>query len=137
MKPIVARLVPLACGLIFGAGLVVSGMVDTDNVKGFLDIAGIWKPDLALVMGGAILAGLPLFQWTQRRGKALDGNAVETPPKVVDLRLIAGAAIFGVGWGLSGICPGPALVWLGVSPLTIAPFLLAVAAGAFLADRCR
>jgi len=99
MKRLAAWLIPLLCGLIFGAGLVVSGMVDTNNVKGFLDVAGTWKPALALVMACAILVGLPLFQWTQRHGKALDGGALETPPKVVDPRLIAGAAIFGVGWG--------------------------------------
>lgn len=137
MKRVTILLVPLIAGLVFGVGLVVSGMIDTRNVKGFLDITGTWKPALALVMVGAILVGLPLFQWAQRRGKALHGDPLETPPKIVDFRLVAGAAIFGIGWGLSGICPGPALVWLGFAPQTIAPFLLAAAAGAGLANLLR
>ncbi len=133
MKAPLSSLLALGFGLLFGAGLILSGMIDPAKVKGFLDVAGVWRPALAFVMGAAILVALPAFQWTRRRGKALTGEALETPAQAIDARLIAGAALFGVGWGLSGICPGPAIVWLGVSPMTIAPFVLALIAGALMA----
>ncbi|ESQ91093.1 hypothetical protein ABAC460_07310 [Asticcacaulis sp. AC460] len=126
---------PLGFGLLFGLGLIVSGMIDTANVLGFLDIAGDWRPALALVMGGAVAVALPLFQWTRRRGKAFNGAEPESPPARIDRRLIVGAGIFGIGWGLSGICPGPGIVWLGLGIDQVWPFLVAVAAGAWLADR--
>jgi len=134
MKTFLSALLTLGFGVLFGAGLVLSGMIDPAKVQGFLDIAGVWRPALAFVMGAAVLVALPFFQWTRRRGKALTGEGLEAPPQVIDVRLIAGAAIFGVGWGLSGICPGPAIVWLGLSPAAIAPFVLAVIAGALLAE---
>lgn len=127
-------LTPLGLGLWFGIGLVVSGMIYTANVKGFLDLAGAWRPGLTLVMGGAVLVALPIFQWVNRRGQALDGTSVEPPSRVIDARLIFGAAIFGIGWGMAGICPGPALVWLGIDPLAILPFIAALIAGNILVD---
>ncbi len=137
MKALAPIGLALAFGLLFGFGLIVSGMVDTANVKGFLDVAGTWRPALAFVMGAAVLVALPLFQWTRRRGRALGGEDLETPPKIIDARLLVGAAIFGVGWGLSGICPGPGIVWLGIEPTAIAPLILAVIAGAVLAHLFR
>lgn len=137
MKGAVLSFLALVFGLVFGAGLILSGMIDTANVKGFLDITGTWKPALLFVMGGAVLVALPLFQWAIRKGKALNGAALETPPQKPDARLLIGAAIFGVGWGLSGICPGPGIVWLGIDPLSVLPFIIAVVAGAFLADLFR
>ena len=134
MKAPLSSLLALGFGLLFGAGLILSGMIDPARVKGFLDVAGVWRPALAFVMGAAILVALPAFQWARRRGRALTGEVLETPPQAIDARLIAGAALFGVGWGLSGICPGPAIVWLGVSPMTIAPFVLALIAGALMAQ---
>ena len=134
MKTALPILLALGFGLLFGAGLILSGMTDPAKVKGFLDIAGVWRPALAVVMGVAVLGAFPAFQWTRRRGKALNGEALEAPPRAIDLRLMIGAAIFGVGWGLSGICPGPAIVWLGLSPMTIAPFVLALVAGVLLAE---
>ncbi|MFT4074657.1 MAG: YeeE/YedE family protein [Asticcacaulis sp.] len=127
-------LTPLGFGLLFGMGLVVSGMIDTANVKGFLDISGAWRPGLGLVMGGAVLVALPIFQWVNRRGQALDGTPVEPPSRLIDIRLIGGAALFGIGWGIAGICPGPALVWLGIDPLAILPFIAALITGNLIAD---
>ncbi|MGN6423848.1 MAG: DUF6691 family protein [Asticcacaulis sp.] len=131
MKAVMKNVWALIFGLLFGAGLVISGMTDTANVKGFLDITGHWRPALALVMGGAVLTALPLFRLAQRRGQVMAG---QIPPARIDARLLIGAGIFGVGWGLSGVCPGPALVWLGVDPAQIAPFVIAVLVGAGLAD---
>ena len=133
MRPILSAVVALGFGLMFGIGLVLSGMTDPANVKAFLDVAGGWRPALAFVMGAAVLVALPIFQWTRRRGKALTADTLEAPPQTIDAPLLIGAAIFGIGWGLSGICPGPAIVWLGLSPAAIVPFLLAVIAGALLA----
>ncbi len=134
MKRFVTLAASLVFGLMFGAGLVLSGMIDTRNVKGFLDVTGTWRPALIFVMGAAVLVALPLFQWTTRRAKALTGAEVETLPRIVDARLVIGAAIFGAGWGLSGICPGPGIVWLGIKPLEVAPFIGAVLIGSCLAD---
>jgi len=133
MRPVLSVVFALGFGLMFGFGLILSGMADPANVKGFLDVAGVWRPALAFVMGAAVLVALPIFQWTRRRGKALTADALEAPPQTIDAPLLIGAAIFGVGWGLSGICPGPAVVWLGLSPAVIGPFLLAVVVGALLA----
>ena len=133
MRPVLSAVVALGFGLMFGIGLIVSGMTDPANVKAFLDVAGAWRPALAFVMGAAVLVALPIFQWTRRRGKALTADTLEAPPRTIDAPLLIGAAIFGIGWGLSGICPGPAVVWLGLSPAAIGPFLLAVIVGALLA----
>jgi len=133
MRPVLSAVFALGFGLMFGFGLILSGMTDPANVKGFLDVAVAWRPALAFVMGAAVLVALPIFQWTRRRGKALTTDTLEAPPQTIDAPLLIGAAIFGIGWGLSGICPGPAIVWLGLSPAAIVPFLLAVIAGALLA----
>ena len=128
----------LLAGLVFGTGLVLSDMINAGTVKGFLDFAGLWtghwQPALAFVMGAAVLVALPLFQWAIKRGRPLLGGSLDTPPSRPDARLLIGAAIFGIGWGLSGICPGPALVWLGMKPLDILPFIAALMAGSALAD---
>ena len=133
MKAILSALPALGFGLVFGIGLTLSGMVDPARVKGFLDVFGTWRPALAFVMGAAILVALPVFQWAKRRGQALSGGGPDAPPQTIDARLIVGAAIFGIGWGVAGICPGPAIVWLGLSPVAIAPFIVALIAGAWLA----
>ena len=133
MRAILSALPALGFGLVFGIGLTLSGMVDPARVKGFLDVSGTWRPALGFVMGAAILVALPLFQWARRRGKALGGEELDAPPQAIDARLVAGAAIFGIGWGVAGVCPGPAIVWLGLSPMAVAPFILALIAGAWLA----
>ena len=101
-------------GLIFGLGLLISGMVDPAKVLGFLDVAGRWNPQLAFVMGGAVLTAWPAFHLARRRGQTLFGEPLTLPKRwPVDRRLVGGAALFGIGWGLVGVCPGPSIVLLG------------------------
>lgn len=98
-------------GLVFGAGLIVSGMTNPAKVLGFLDLAGRWDPSLALVMAGAIAVGLVAFSIARRRNTTWLGLPLLIPVAThIDRRLVIGSALFGVGWGLAGICPGPALV---------------------------
>jgi len=106
-------LVALLAGLVFGAGLTVSQMVNPAKVLGFLDIFGNWDPSLALVMGGALAISCPAYYFAQKRGAAALGTLRLPTRRDIDLRLAAGAVIFGVGWGLVGFCPGPAIAALG------------------------
>lgn len=117
-------------GLLFGAGLIVSGMVDPFKVIGFLDIAGAWDPSLAFVMAGAVLVGLFAYRVAGRRTEAVLGGPMRLPAAAaVDRRLVLGSLAFGVGWGLAGFCPGPALVALGAGYAKAAAFVLAMLAG--------
>lgn len=117
-------------GLVFGAGLLLSGMANPAKVLGFLDITGRWDPSLALVMAGAIAVGLVAFGFAKQRSVSLLGVAMKLPTaRQVDRRLIAGSTLFGVGWGLAGFCPGPALVALGMGQSKAAVFVLAMLAG--------
>jgi len=103
----------LVAGVLFGLGLLISGMTNPANVLAFLDIAGDWNPALAFTMAGAVASAAPAFLYARRRRRTLLGEPQELPERArVDGRLLTGAAIFGVGWGMSGICPGPALVLL-------------------------
>jgi hypothetical protein len=130
-----ARLAALLAGLIFGVGLLVSGMTRPDKVIGFLDLAGDWDASLALVMGGAILVHFPLSQLILRRRQPLLDPRFHLPTRHdLDPKLIAGAALFGVGWGLGGYCPGPALVSAG-SGSTSALLFVAVMTVAMLAEQ--
>jgi uncharacterized membrane protein YedE/YeeE len=100
-------------GLIFGIGLIVSGMTNPAKVQGFLDLAGNWDPSLAFVMGGAILVGLVAFRFAGKRERSLLGEAMRLPTATrIDRRLVLGGLAFGAGWGLGGFCPGPALASL-------------------------
>ena len=109
----IATITPFLGGLLFGLGLLLAGMADPAKVLAFLDLAGAWDPSLALVMGGAIAAAAPAYAWAQRRQRTLLGAALQLPQaQRIDHRLITGSALFGAGWGLAGICPGPALVLL-------------------------
>ena len=100
-------------GSVFGLGLVISGMTDPNRVLAFLDFAGDWDPTLAFVMAGAIAIAAPGYALARRKKAAALGDAIALPPRQpVTLSLAVGAAIFGVGWGLSGICPGPTIVLL-------------------------
>jgi hypothetical protein len=102
-----------AAGLVFGIGLIVSGMSDPAKVLGFLDLAGEWDPSLAFVMGGAVLVGLAAFRIAGKRQRTLLGGALHLPTATrIDRRLVLGGLTFGVGWGLAGYCPGPALASL-------------------------
>ncbi len=104
-------LVALASGLLFGFGLLLSGMANPAKVLGFLDLAGAWDPSLALVMVGAIAVALLPLQWIQRRGTTLRGEPAQLPSgRQIDRRLVMGSLLFGAGWGVAGFCPGPALV---------------------------
>lgn len=116
-------------GLLFGLGLIVSGMADPGKVLGFLDLAGDWDPSLALVMAGAIAIGLPAFTlW--RRPRSWLGLPLQIPAsRTIDRRLIGGSLMFGVGWGLAGICPGPSIVLLGAGSAAAVKFVLAMLAG--------
>ena len=106
-----AGIYAFAAGLIFGLGLIVSGLADPARVLGFLDLAGLWNPTLAFVMGGAVLAASTGFAVLRRRRLSLSGEPMRWPQATrVDLRLAGGSLAFGVGWGLAGFCPGPALV---------------------------
>lgn len=124
------RLSEFLVGLLFGLGLLLSGMTDPGKVQGFLDLAGAWDPSLALVMGGAIVVGLGAFWLARRRTVAFLGGAMRLPQSQdIDRRLIAGALTFGVGWGLAGFCPGPGLVAMAAGEPKALAFVAAMAAG--------
>jgi len=114
-------LMALFAGLVFGLGLIVSGMTDPSKITGFLDLAGAWDPSLAFVMGGAIGVGLITFRFARTRSQAMLGGPMPLPAaRQIDRRLVLGGLTFGVGWGLAGYCPGPALASLatgGSKPL--------------------
>ena len=123
-------LAAFAAGLVFGIGLLLSGMADPGKVKGFLDLAGAWDPSLVFVMGGAILVGFFAFRFAGRRAQSFFGGAIQlSTRRDIDMRLLAGSAVFGIGWGLSGYCPGPALVSFGSGQDKAAVFVVAMLAG--------
>mgnify|MGYP000078217377 FL=1 len=123
-------LVTYLAGLIFGVGLCVSGMNRPEKVLGFLDIAGLWDPSLAFVMAGAIGVAFFAFRLAATRARAWLGDPMRLPTSTtVDRRLLAGSAIFGLGWGLAGVCPGPAIVDLGFLDPRAAVFVVAMLAG--------
>lgn len=126
----------LICGLMFGAGLALSGMTDTAKVLGFLDIFGQWIPDLAFVMGGAVAVTAFAFSVVLRRQRPLFAPAFSLPLSThIDGRLIAGSALFGIGWGLYGYCPGPGLAALVYGNAGAVSFVLSMLAGMGLATR--
>jgi len=117
-------------GFVFGVGLLVSGMANPAKVLGFLDLAGAWDPSLALVMAGAVAVGAAAFAFMKGRARTLLGAPVLLPgARKIDRRLIVGSLVFGVGWGLAGICPGPALVLAGAGSAKGLVFLAAMIAG--------
>jgi hypothetical protein len=128
-------IVPAIAGIVFAIGLLISGMTVPANVTAFLDVGGAWDPTLAFVMGSAIAVFAP-FAWLARRREApfFAEKFVWPTLKVIDVRLVGGAAIFGVGWGISGYCPGPALV-SAASSLTVFGFVAAMVVGSQLAAR--
>jgi uncharacterized membrane protein YedE/YeeE len=123
----------LVSGILFAVGLTVSQMINPAKVLNFLDITGSWDPTLALVMGGAALVTIPAFRFILKRPHPLFASRFHLPTKAnVDARLVAGAAIFGVGWGLAGLCPGPAITALATGLLPVVGFVAAMVAGAFI-----
>ena len=117
-------------GLLFGLGLIVAGMTNPAKILGFLDVTGKWDPSLALVMVGAIAVGLVAFALARRRTVSALGLPTQLPAvQDIDLRLVAGSLAFGIGWGLAGFCPGPAVVALGAGYLKAAVFVAAMLLG--------
>lgn len=120
----------LLSGLIFGLGLILAGMANPAKVLAFLDLAGLWDPSLALVMGGGIAMGSLAFALARRRTQSLLGLPMQLPTsRQLDRRLVGGSITFGIGWGLAGICPGPALVLLGSGSYKGMIFVVAMLAG--------
>lgn len=127
------NLVALLTGLLFGLGLVISGMTQPAKVVGFLNFFGDWDPSLAFVMGGAVVVNTIIFRLTKKRSRPLLGPKFHMPTKdEIDWRLIAGSALFGVGWGLAGYCPGPGITALVSMQAPALVFVGAMAAGMVL-----
>lgn len=117
-------------GLLFGFGLLMAGMTDPGKVLGFLDVFGSWDPSLAMVMGGAILVGFFAFTLAKKRTSNFFGGALHLPnSRQLDRPLVLGAALFGVGWGLAGFCPGPAVVSMAAGQVKALVFVMAMLAG--------
>lgn len=130
------RISAFVVGLVFGLGLIVSGMTDPGKVLGFLDLAGLWDPSLAFVMGGAIGVGLVAFAIAKKRTTSFLGGAMHlTASRAIDRRLVIGSLIFGVGWGIAGFCPGPAIVSLGAGQPKAIVFVIAMLLGMWLFER--
>jgi uncharacterized protein len=127
---LLSRFTEFLAGLLFGIGLILSGMTDPGKVLGFLDLFGLWDPSLALVMGGAILVGLVAFTLAKKRTQSILGGAMHLPRnQLIDKPLVMGSLLFGVGWGLAGFCPGPALVSMASGESKALIFVLAMVAG--------
>ena len=130
MSSIGPVLASLLAGLVFGLGLIVSGMANPAKVLGFLDLAGRWDPSLALVMAGAVAVSATAFALARGRSRSLLGAPMRLPePSRIDRRLVGGSLLFGIGWGVAGFCPGPALVALGMGQGKAVVFVAAMLAG--------
>ncbi|HXL69205.1 MAG TPA: DUF6691 family protein [Xanthobacteraceae bacterium] len=135
MPVIIAALV---CGLVFGSGLQISGMTNTLKIQNFLDLFGTWDPSLAVTMAAALAFAAPGLWYARRRGRPLVAARITWPSKnTIDPPLWIGSAIFGVGWGLVGLCPGPAIENLVTRSPQIAVFVIAMATGATAIDAWR
>ena len=123
-------IISLIAGTLFGAGLALGGMTDPARVRGFLDVFGAWDPTLAFVMGGAVLVMALAWQLVGRMKAPLYGSSFHLPStQDLDPRLIGGAVLFGIGWGIAGLCPGPGFAALVIDPSAAAIFVLAMLAG--------
>ncbi|SMF09654.1 hypothetical protein SAMN06265365_10255 [Tistlia consotensis] len=136
MMTFLRLLAALGTGSLFGFGLALSGMVDAGRVRGFLDVAGAWDPSLAFVLAGAVGVALPGFRLARRFGRPLLEVCYDLPgQRRIDWRLVTGAVLFGVGWGLAGFCPGPAVAALSFVGTPALLFVAAMLAGMVLHDR--
>ena len=123
-------LVPLASGTIFGAGLTIGGMTDPARVRGFLDVVGAWDPTLAFVMGGAVLVMAVAWFIQRRMKRPVFADRFSLPDRSdLTARLVGGSALFGIGWGIAGLCPGPGFAALAIAPASAAIFVIAMLAG--------
>ncbi len=123
-------LVALVAGFIFGLGLALSKMIDPNKVLNFLDVTGNWDPSLALVMGGALLVTSVTFKFILKRNQPIFGDKFKLPTRTdIDFKLIMGAMLFGIGWGIAGFCPGPAIASLGLALLDPAIFVISMMGG--------
>lgn len=126
----------LVSGLLFGAGLALGGMTDPGKVVAFLDVTGAWDPSLAFVMGSALLVTFPVFAWVRRSARPLFAERFQLPTRRdLDPQLLLGAALFGIGWGIAGLCPGPAIANLAAGSPEILLFVATMVAGMWLRDR--
>jgi uncharacterized membrane protein YedE/YeeE len=126
-------LVPMASGIIFGAGLTVGGMTDPARVRGFLDLFGNWDPTLAFVMGGAVLVMAVAWLVQKRMQRPVFAEGFSLPDRSdITPRLVGGSALFGIGWGIAGLCPGPGFAALAIQPVSAAIFVAAMLAGMLL-----
>lgn len=131
-----SMLIAAVCGLLFGLGLLLSGMANPAIVIAFLDLAGAWNPSLVFVMIGAISTAVLPFALIKKRGRSLLNDNLHLPrARKIDWRLLVGSSLFGIGWGWSGICPGPAIVLLGIHVNEAAIFVAAMLLGICLVDR--
>jgi len=122
--------ISLVSGSLFGSGLAISGMMDPSRVRGFLDIFGAWDPTLAFVMGGAVLVMTVAWAIQRRRSSPFFAREFKLPATLnIDTKLIGGAVLFGAGWGIAGLCPGPAISALIVAPVSAGIFVISMAAG--------
>jgi len=129
-KNLLHRITEFAVGLLFGLGLMISGMTDPSKVLGFLDLFGTWDPSLALVMGGAILVGFFAFALAKKRTTTFLGSVLQLPTSThIDKPLVIGSLLFGAGWGLAGFCPGPAVVSMADGQPKALLFVLAMLIG--------
>jgi uncharacterized membrane protein YedE/YeeE len=132
-RPLVSAASAVLAGLLFGAGLIIGGMTDPTNVLAFLDFTGAWRPALAFVMAGGVAVHFLLMQFVLKRPAPILAPTFQLPPATaLDRRLLIGSAIFGVGWGLAGFCPGPGLVSGGSGSLSALVFVGAMAVGMLL-----
>jgi uncharacterized membrane protein YedE/YeeE len=135
-KKAMQRVIEFVLGLTFGLGLLISGMTDPGKVQGFLDLAGLWDPSLAFVMGGGVMVGLFGFGWAKKQTLSLSGAPFQWPEMtLIDRPLVLGSLMFGMGWGLAGFCPGPALVAMAAGSDKALVFVLAMMAGMALFER--
>lgn len=129
----IINIAALLCGLIFGLGLILSGMGSPAKVQNFLDVFGNWDPSLGFVMGGAIAIGLIAFTWAKQRKTAVLGDPMQLPTSTaIDSKLLTGSALFGIGWGMAGFCPGPALMNLSTLNPEVWIFVAAMLVGMLL-----
>jgi len=134
MNHLVRRISEYIVGLVFGVGLIVGGMVNPAKVIGFLDFFGLWDPSLAFVMGGAIMVSFVAFRAAKQREFSLLGRVINlNDSKSIDLRLVLGSGLFGIGWGISGFCPGPAIASLGAGEGKAYLFVVAMIIGSWAA----